>query len=363
MNKFLRNGFGGLLVVLAGLMPRAASAAASEFDFAYRISGDQGLRPVQVFADGSRTYFQLAPGTSVPLILEGPQQVRVQAQAEGVLQVVQGRAEAYTLMFGGRQARVEHLGTGVSADGGPTAPGVAGQKAPEGARGSYATPLRGDEIEWVAPDRTETHDVVFAEGGHRLPGRTVRALKAVHVRLGAGARVDVTGSADVDDDRLSSRRVRAVVQALLAAGVPSSRIRTVDDVAASLRADSVAVTWRIDGRPITSAPAFPPASPGEGTRPRQAQGALGRPVVGQFDLLLSDRTVSTSLRRWAAHAGAPLAWTAPLDAPITGELTVDARHLADAVEKVVAGLQAAGYPLQLERRPDGGLQIRQAAGP
>lgn len=99
--------------------------------------------------------------------------------------------------------------------------------------------------------------------------------------------------------------------------------------------------------PAVTPPRHPPASAERPASPAPTAmpGVFGRPLASNFDILASDVTVAATLRRWAARSGYRLEWTSPVDAPITGEMTLDVDGFPDAVDRVMAGLRASGYPL------------------
>src|SRR5690606_30834248 len=56
--------------LLALALPARADAnnATVEYDFAYRLSGDRRVAPIQVFDDGSTTWLQYQPGQTLPAV-------------------------------------------------------------------------------------------------------------------------------------------------------------------------------------------------------------------------------------------------------------------------------------------------------
>jgi hypothetical protein len=87
--------------------------------------------------------------------------------------------------------------------------------------------------------------------------------------------------------------------------------------------------------------------------------STGRPLPNHFDILTADRTVSVALRRWALQSGHRLDWQARIDAPVTGELTLDTLDFPEAAGRVIASLRASGYPLQLEASSDRAWRVVQ----
>jgi len=337
----------GLMTCVSG---SGAFAAGDAYDFDYRISGHTSARPVQVFADTERTYFQFVPGRAVPLILAGPAGERVVPVQEGPYHVVAGRSREYTLRVAGRQARVEHAGKVSQSppQQGPAPSGPLKLGADDRTLSSYATPVRGDVIEWVEPEQQVVHSVVFAPGTSLLPDADADHIAKVSVRMGPDVRVEVHREGGKRPRALADARFRRALQALVRAGVAPARI---ESAAASDRSppDMLQIVWRRTVEPVRQTPAT-------GAPPSRDVASMGRPVRGNFDILLSDGTVSTSLRRWAQDSGYRLEWEAPIEAPVVGDLTLDARRFPDAVDRIVTGLRASGYPLRMET--DGGQVVR-----
>jgi len=319
-----------------------AFAAADAYDFDYRISGHTSARPVQVFADTERTYFQFVAGQAVPLILAGPAGERVVPVQEGPYHVVAGRSREYTLRLAGRQARVEHAGKvwqPPSAQGaGPSAHLKLG--ADDRTLSSYATPVRGDVIEWVEPQQRVVRSVVFAPGASLLPVDDADFIAKVSARMGPDVRVEVQREGDARPRALAEARFRRTAQALVRAGVAPARI---ESAAASGRwpPDTLQIVWLRPVEPVRRTSTV-------GAPPSRDVASMGRPVRGNFDILLSDGTVATSLRRWAQDSGYRLEWDTPIEAPVVGDLTLDARRFPEAVDRIVTGLRASGYPLRME---------------
>ena len=333
--------------MIAGLamcaVPPGVSASGDFYDFDYRISGHSSARPVQVFADSERTYFQFVTGQPVPLILAGAGGARVVPVQEGPYHVVVGRSPAYTLRLAGRQARVEHAGKVWQARPPQDVASSMALKlgADDRTLSSYATPVRGDVIEWVEPEQRVEHSVVFPPGASRIPAADASLIATVSARLGPDVRVELHRQGGVRSRGLAEARSRGVVQALVRAGVAPARIEFPAAPDRMPSADILHVVWR-----GTAVPAVPTAS--AGVPPSSDISSMGRPLRGNFDILLSDGTVSTSLRRWAQDSGYRLEWETPIEAPVVGDLTLDVRRFPEAVDRIVSGLRASGYPLRME---------------
>ncbi len=70
----------------------AAHVPSGKLDFGWRLSGDRGVAPLQVFSDASRTWLQWLPGQPLPVI------TGTSAQGEQVLSYV--RQGPYTILEG-----------------------------------------------------------------------------------------------------------------------------------------------------------------------------------------------------------------------------------------------------------------------
>ncbi|WP_162255119.1 TcpQ domain-containing protein [Rhizobacter sp. Root1221] len=339
----------GLIALgLAGLSGGTPAASVHPYDFAYRISGDRVARPVQVFDDGSaRTYFQFPAGATIPLILVGQGPDMVLPAAEGPYHVVAGRARSYMLVLAGHTAQVEHATLPLQRDARPLGRSVAPAppRAADRTLSSYASPIRGDVIEWMEADQQVEHDIAFDGRGARLSPQGRALIMAVSKRMGAGTRVRVTAAGGPHP----LRRAEQVRRALVQSGIAARHIvmdHPAENPASRWSApDTVGVQWRGPGIAV---PAPQPAAPaGDIATP-----ASGKPLPHHFDILAADRTVAATLGRWARQSGYSLEWAAGIDAPITGELTLDTPGFPEAAGHVIAGLRASGYPLQLELPSD-----------
>lgn len=356
------------------------------FDFDYRISGHAEARPQQVFDDGiGKTYFQFRPGATVPVILVGAGPEMKLPAVEGPYHVVAGRARDYTLVVPAGTARVRHAAVLSGAQPSSSHPEAAPAVSPLGPAtyrtsdrtiSSYATPVRGDVIEWTEPDVAAPVNVAFPGKSVHVRARDIDRL-AASIRQGGRASQILIEASDRHPASLFARRLASLRRSLTVAGaepqqfVPAAGDAAVGPLAPTdgkgagrpLGRDVLRVRWRPAARPSeaatqrlsTTVAALP--SPVAGVRvPSEPLAAMGRPVPGQFDLLLSDGTVAVALRRWALHAGYEVHWDTPVHAPVTGELTLDAPSFPDAAERVIAGLRDSGYPLQL--KTDSGRTLR-----
>lgn len=129
-------------VALASARP-ASSEAASAYDFAYRLSGDRRVAPVQVFDDGRTTWLQFQPGQTLPAVfVAGSTEASAGQLAsytqQGPYLVLNGTANAFVLRIGAITARADYTGSAPRAGLPAAAPGMPSQWA--GDATSHALP-------------------------------------------------------------------------------------------------------------------------------------------------------------------------------------------------------------------------------
>jgi hypothetical protein len=120
-------------MVLASVRP-APSEAAGAYDFAYRLSGDRRVAPVQVFDDGRTTWLQFQPGQTLPAVfVAGPTEASAGQLAsytqQGPYLVLNGTANAFVLRIGAITARADYTGNAQRAGLPAAAPGMPSQWA------------------------------------------------------------------------------------------------------------------------------------------------------------------------------------------------------------------------------------------
>lgn len=117
----MRNGLAlALLVSLSGcaaiarvdgnsLSARPAAASVDgETDWAWDVSGDAVVRPLQVFSLRDRTYLQMLPGQRIPAVLVDGSAIPFTISPPYI--VVQGTSQRYDLMADGYRAVIAHRG-------------------------------------------------------------------------------------------------------------------------------------------------------------------------------------------------------------------------------------------------------------
>lgn len=429
MNLKLRST--AIAAVVAGVLaiaPSAMSASGNRvggYDFGYATNGQGRILPVQVFDNGRETYFQFRAGDPIPAIFQvkGKEAKLMIPTFEGPYVKIADTAARYTLQLGRVQAQVVYVAGGrdegirvgaFDVDGQQLAP-AAGTRDPKarlvaslenGAQyinvtaleaNSYATPLRGDRIEWKDTEiTTEEEKVWFPKGQPYLGKNALRDVAALGSRVRTATSITIIGRDDTSHKvGLEAERANAIKQALVRAGVPSNviSVRTggagkeenglwpsdirvemtsptrvarggngnSDTAQANIRqllksgvinADQAAIMLRRVG--VQEAQIR--AQQEEVVRPVAAEKPLSAEPVkrhvevpeGGFQFRVTDRTVSSTLRRWAAETGHQLLWEVPTayDARITGNATMHADGMKDAVEKVLLSMQRKGYPIQ-----------------
>lgn len=205
-------------------------------------------------------------------------------------------------------------------------------------------PARASEPTESAVASAKLRWVFFEQGSAALPKSARQALKAITREIDAQAIVTVAGEAE-GDNKLALARSQALVTALENLGIDKSRII---GVVAHTPQRATSIAWTV---PVLTT-----------ARPRAAGSAAleGRPLLNQFDILLSDGHLAVTLNRWARIHGYQIEWATPMQVPVMGDLTLDAIGFPDAVEQIMLGLRRAGYPLSAHQA---GKIIRITAGP
>lgn len=379
------------------------------YDFSYQSSGDQRVRPAQVFDDGRSTYFQFRAGEPVPAIFavtqqgpsllvpepEGPY-IRVPAVASGyVLRLGYGLGKvAYT--GGGRtmpaidliqdsprqqpSAAVERLIAASAQIQG--LPSEMMQPAPRVALevNSYATPLKGDRTVWTGPEEvSQDYSIPFAVGKAKLGPSAFKMLRSLAGSMQGATKIEVTGRDDQTyREGLAESRAAAIADALAAAGIPRSRI-VIKTSAQVVQGSSKGV---VVGASITTRTVPAPKQPEAIAAPRptanghvdaivsqlragqltpsQAAAALDGvrasslststpPVsrgVGPWAVRKSDGTVENMLKRWGQDAGWRVLSKGAPNIEIHGDAEVDRREFLHAADYAITQAKQAGYRIK-----------------
>lgn len=355
------------------------------FDFQYEIGGDSRALPLNVFDDGTYTYFQFREGAVLPAIfgatLQGP--VLLQPQSAGPYVRVPAVAREFILQMGRAQARIAYggparrNGVAVMADAPPiSAPvPVASEVKPvnpaDWKSHSYATPVAGDVVSWsLAPSKPTLVSIGFPRGDEVVTVGSRATLQAIAEVADQVESVHIIGRDDPSElDQLADRRAKVIESELIALGVPPSKITKgigapiASSVNKGVWVSTVAYTLR------ARAPAEKPMTPWTQQSPFTAQisvpevmGLAVRPPVPAPALTLqpADRTVPEATQRWAKAAGWGIQWDLPATISERMRITSDASYdpaFDVAVGQVVAGLQALGYPIRATVHPNKFIRI------
>lgn len=258
---------------------------------------------------------------------------------------------------------------------------------------SYATPVKGDRVTWQEAEvKSETHEVPFVRGAAKLGPAATKQLTSLAAAIKAANRITIIGR---DDDTykegLEGARADAIRAALLKLGANSSAIVVRTGVAKAAvngqwpsdiqietvrpnmiarpgpsdrvdRAREESVRANVDGLvrvgALTQEQAEAILRSGESQRAPATSATQPQPVAqpvrnlevppSGFDFKVSDKTISNTVRRWAAATNYEVVWEAPkaADAPIAGDGLITSDSIKDALDKIVTGLKRKGYDLQ-----------------
>lgn len=347
------------------------SATIGKFDFTYLIQGDDfRIKPLQVFDDGERTYFQFRSDAPIPAILDATGQKVFTPYKEGPYIVVNGRPRDFVLALGLSRATAVHADVASGAqprpDVGraPAGPAMISTRYTQPARydagdataSSYAAPVRGDVVEWQEQGRTQDQPVLFAKGSATLSKAARDGIESLARRIDADTKIVVIGRDDPSQkDGLAEQRALALRNALTGAGVPRDSIRL-----------QIGVEF---GDPIKSGKSYLYASSLRWTQSRALRDVAQERPAGQvaaaaravspaqrFDIRAADYELAVSLQRWASNTGYELVWDAE-PVKVDGASMVEANDMVDAVKKVVGELRRMGYPVKAQAYSDRVIRI------
>lgn len=365
------------------------------YDFAYRAAGDARAKPVQVFDDGRDTFFQFRPGEPVPAIFsEGPTVPRLlPPQIEGLYVKVAMVTNGFALRLGLGAATVTYLGV-------PRARDAAVPALPEPVRrppaspstlppplqlaaslpvsglprdllapmprpritleeGSYATPLKGDAIEWTStPEKVRLVELVFGKDSAVLTAAAARQVRSLVAEARPSSRFELTAvEAASNKHGLASARVRAVEAALLAAGAASRNI--VHKTAASGGEEAGAnpgngvslrvidaTTGAMLGQSSLSRPPQARTSSSFAETGSPAAAPAPPPAPQVWAVRKADGTLDKMLARWAKEAGWTLVWQNGPAVAITGDASLNRPDYVQAADYALEQARVAGYRLR-----------------
>lgn len=351
MKYFNRMGLVALCLAFGLALSSTGHATEKNINFSYVSVGEKDLKPIQVFDDGSQTFIQMK-GTVVPAIfaVTGNTEVMLQAKRAGEFIVVPAIAKELQMRFGSLSAKVTFTGGGrgvaqlrpdavLRPEGvALTSPGAL-VAPPQFASTVYGAskPSIGDAFNETFTEREDL--VSFSKGKSDLSKQAAAKLLRSLVGSGVVHKVVITGR---DDDSyvegLAKARGIAIRDRVLAAGVPLDRIVLKEGISRdgdnkTVNSD-IALLWKVAAPALVQTAQYTqPAAPLRSNK---------------WIMARSDQFVSQMLSKWAASEGVNLFWKTPQDIAITGEATIMADSLAEAVKVVVDGSNKLGYPITYE---------------
>lgn len=128
--------------ILFLLVLLSAAARADTYDFAYAISGDPRVTPIQVFDDGKRTWLQfVSPGPPPVILAVTPAgQAVLNPKPEGQFVVIDRVERQLAIVLGPARATVRYKGTRAEA------PAMFGASAPAKATGKAPAPVPAEQL-------------------------------------------------------------------------------------------------------------------------------------------------------------------------------------------------------------------------
>ena len=372
------------------------------FDFSYQASGDAWVRPVQVFDDGHSTYFQFRAGEPVPAIFaeaaNGP--LLLIPQNEGPYVKVTSLSGGYALRLGYGVGRVSYQGEGRFS---PPAPEIAptakklsstlgrlntaaqmvtaSYRAPavqvaateiSAQTNSYATPLKGDRVEWKEPEQqSKDYFIVFTKGQAKMLPASVKALVSMLPSDKNTSAYEIVGR---DDDTykegLPEARAAAIVDFLVARGVPSEKIRTKSGVPLQSESNSKTVTG-VTIRWYTEASVRVAQDPAQAVlarliakkiSPQEAISELSylqratadvpsrspelAPVSATWQILKSDANLRGTLARWEAGSGWRVQWADAPEVRINSDIKINVTDFISAADYAITQAKKVGYRIK-----------------
>lgn len=379
------------------------------YDFSYQSTGDQRVRPAQVFDDGRSTYFQFRAGEPVPAIFAVTQQgpSLLVPEPEGPYIRVPAVASGYVLRLGYGLGKVAYTGGGRSMPAVDLAPETVRQPSsaaverliaanaqiqglpPEMTQpaprvalevNSYATPIKGDRTVWTGPEVvSQDYSIPFAVGKSKIGPSAFKMLRSLAGSMQGATKIEVTGRDDMTyREGMAEARAVAIADALAAAGIPRSRI-VIKTSAQVVQGGSkgvvvgASITTRTVPAPKQPEAVAAPRPAGNGhvdaivaqlrsgqLSPSQAAAALdgarasspsmgalvGARSVGPWAVRKTDGTVENMLKRWGQDAGWRVLSKGAPNIEIHGDAEVDRREFLHAADYAITQAKQAGYRIK-----------------
>lgn len=354
---------GGHLRAFALLLLATVSIAHADqygrYDFEYSIVADPRVRPIQVFDDGTSTFFQFGKTDTLPAVFrvssKGPELMTL--QFEGPYLKASGVAAEYLIRLGSANGSVVYTKPGrfqpVAAPANPppsqwtpaarAAMPLSRAMEEQGAialeANSYATPVKGDRMAWTTgAAKTDEISITFPAGSSKLTSDQLRKIKALAVRVQGQYSVRITAR---DDDELKEgveqARGAVIRAALLQQGLKGEAIRV--EYGHGVKEGRM---WASQVSVISHELQARQRDAVEPAQQTVAAVSTEMPPDG-FRLSQADSTLSGAVKRWASATNYQVVWDAPHDPVIEGAATLSASSMKDALQVVVADMRSKGY--------------------
>ena len=388
-----------MLTVIGGVQANIPSLnKLGTYDFSYAYSGDQRAMPVQVFDDGRDTYIQMRPGADLPAILApdaSGEPKMLLPSAAGPYYRIPNVYSAMVLQIG--RARVNVVHTGMTRQDAPqlkleTSSGFAQLNQPLAlpanaklmvktnvpqffddafTHNSYATPIKGDKVEWSVAEATDTSinaSVWFPAESTVLTKASKRAIISAVKRVPEGARYVVVGRDDHSNkEGLEAGRAATIRKVLEQYGVKPSQITVKLAGAGQNKGKNWESNLIIELPTSTTKTLAKSTAVADNLQSLVSQGVLSvdqaevilrraslsapisAPPVPVFSMSPQDKTVLGALGRWAKDAGYRLITDGvppAMDPSLKGNATLSASNLQSALEMVLDSLRHKGYVLE-----------------
>lgn len=405
----------GILISALLLAPAIASEQKiGGYDFAYSSTGDSRALPVQVFDSGTDTYLQFRSGDAIPAIFsmsssgmtlsvprfEGPYVVVPNVHGHMLLQL--GRSQAHVVYTGNVRRKDSPELNYVSASGLQTtyagmmpaggrlvaslAPSAMKVKATSGAaydfdQNSYATPEKGDRVQWASHEATQDYSVPFVVGSSK-PGKiAIKTVRSIAGTLQESYRIEIVGRDDqTHREGVAESRAASVADLLAAAGIPRDRL--VIKTSAELKTSGekgvvVGVSMRAftdrkyEKRDLESAArvnldsVLADLKAGRIT-PSQAKAQLQSAtpsVAGNrtnlWEIRASDATVENMLKRWASSSGWRVVTQGMPQIAIHGDAELTRPDFLKAAEYVINQAKRSGYRISAKAYSNNVLVVKE----
>lgn len=233
---------------------------------------------------------------------------------------------------------------------------------------SYATPLRGDLVEWTdGAERVREIEVLFPADGSRLSPAALKAIRAAVQSAKPNTKFEVLARDDAGHkEKVAEARGQAVSTALYGSGAlrqavkvrysheareagkgqwVGATLRIIDSAPLAARQPSAAVDVGSVAEQLRSG-AITPSRALELLQAQQAPAAAPSQTPAVWAIRKSDETVERLLARWAKQAGWNLVWRGGPVIPITGDAELVRPQLVQAADYVVSQARSAGYRIQ-----------------